>query len=254
MTDQVTAPAVETTEPAAKPAPVATSIPNEPVAQTVPPKTEPAKPDQKADDAGEIVYEQTGDPKLDLALGFFGKNGLDADHPAIQAAAQGDFGLLEAHLASKNQPGWQQYVALAKEAQAGAVAKREQGEAAVTTAVSSTLEKHGVQPEQWGEIVEWTRTNATEEERAELNQLLTTPLGAKAVTAYLIGLHREASGTEYAPKVAAVKEEAAARPTSETSQEPISRAEFARQAEQLARRNPNYQQSAEYQALRRRVV
>ncbi len=251
-TETTAAPAVETTT--AQPAPVQTTIPTEPV-QPVAPKTEPApKSDAKTDDAGEIVYEQTGDPKLDLALGFFGKNGLDADHPAIQAAAQGDFGLLEAHLASKNQPGWQQYVALAKEAQEGAVAKQQEGEQKVTDAVSSTLEKHGVAPEQWGEIVEWTRTNATEEERAELNSLLTTPLGAKAVTAYLIGLHREASGTEYAPKVAAVKEEAAARPTSETSQEPISRAEFARQAEQLARRNPNYQQSAEYQALRRRLV
>jgi hypothetical protein len=189
-----------------------------------------------------------------LALSFFGKNGLDADHPAIQAAAGGDFGLLEAHLASKNQPGWQQYVALAKEAAENGAAKVAAGEKAVTDAVSGTLEKHGVAPEQWGEIVEWTRTNATEEERAELNGLLATPLGAKAVTAYLIGLHREASGTEYAPKVAAVKEEAAARPASETSQEPISRAEFSRQAEQLAKRDPNYQQSAAYQALRRRVV
>jgi len=254
MTDQVAAPAVETTEPAAKPAPVVTSIPTEPPAQPVPPKTEPEKPDAKADDSGEIVYEQTGDPKLDLALGFFGKNGLDAEHPAIQAAAAGDFGLLEAHLASKNQPGWQQYVALAKEAQANGVAKAEASEKAVTDAVSGTLEKHGVAPEQWGEIVEWTRTNATEEERVELNGLIATPLGAKAVTAYLIGLHREASGTEYAPKVTAVKEEAAARPASETSQEPISRAEFSRQAEQLAKRDPNYQQSAAYQALRRRVV
>lgn len=244
---------VVTTDVVTEPVAPVTTIPTEPVAPK-PAPVEIPKPDEKAGKAEDIVYETTGDAKLDLALGFFGKNGLDAEHPAIQAAAEGDFGLLEAHLASKNQPGWQQYVALAKEAQANGVAKQQAGEQAVTDAVSNTLAKHGLDAEKWGEVVAWTQTNATEEERAELNGLLRTPLGAKAVTAYLIGLHREASGTEYAPKQAAIKEEAPAQSSAVTSQEPISRAEFARQAEKMARINPQYQQSAAYKQLRQRLV
>ena len=242
MTDTTTAPAVTVDAPAGAPATEVKPAP-------APTPAEPAKPQEVADEA--IQYEETGDPKLDLALGFFGRMGLDVEHPAITAAIGGDFSLLEATLASNPKAqGWQQYVALAKEAHGNAENAKQEAQQKVVGAVSSTLEKLGLSNDEWGTVIEWTRENADESEKAELNQLLGSPLGAKAVTAYLVGLYREASGTEFKPQAAAVKADAAAQPRQPVSTEPLSRVQFAQESEKLARKvGPAYMQSPEYKAL-----
>lgn len=210
----------------------------------------PDKPAPATEDG--IQYEETGDPKLDLALGFFGRMGLDADHPAIAAAVSGDFSLLEATLASNPKAqGWQQYVALAKEAHGNAEKTKQEGQQKVVDAVSATLEKKGITNDEWGTVIEWVRANGDEGEKAELNQLLSTPLGAKAVTAYLVDLYREASGTEFKPQAQAVKPDAAnaVKPVPANTA-PISRVEFSRESEKLARKlGAGYMDSPEFKQL-----
>lgn len=212
----------------------------------------PAKPDKK-NEPEPIEYAETGDPKLDLALGFFGRNGLDAEHAAIKAAVQGDFSLLEAELASKGAQGWQQYVALAKESHGNAVKASQEADAAITGAVAKTLEQFGYTNEQWGEAIQWVRTESPEEV-PEINKLLASgPLGARAITAFILSNHRDASGVEYTPQQKAVKDEAGTRSGPAPAEvKPISKSDFGREAEKLARSlGPDYLHSPEYKALRK---
>lgn len=226
-----------------------------PTAETTP-ETPAKAPKGKEDAPAEIQYEPTGDAKLDVALAFFGRAGLDADHPAIKAAVDGDFSLLAAALEEKGIAGWQSHLALAKESHEKFKADREASEGKIVEAVVGALEKAGYTNEQWGEAIGWARENAEPEELAALNQMLGTPFGAKAAVAYLTGLHREASGVEYAPQKQAVKDEAGSTSRSATADTtPLSRAEFAREAEKLAKKfgSNEYMTSPEYRALRARV-
>lgn len=215
-------------------------------------KQEPAKKEEGT----EIQYEPTGDAKLDVALAFFGRAGLAADHPAIKAAVDGDFSLLSAELEAKGIAGWQSHIALAKESHEKFKAGREEAEGKIVTAVVGALEKAGYSNEQWGEAIGWARENAEPDELAALNQMLSTPFGAKAAVAYLTNLHRDASGVEYAPQKGAVKEDAGARQAAPANdQTPLTRAEFAREAEKLAKKfgSNEYMSSPEYKALRSRI-
>jgi hypothetical protein len=202
-----------------------------------------------------ISYEETGDPKLDLALDFFGRHGLDADHQAIKAAITGDFSFLEAYLDEKDVKGWKSYVALAKEAHASAVKTVQEADAKVSEAVSKTLEQFGYSNEQWGEAIQWVRTESPEDV-PEINKLLSSgPLGARAITAFILSNHREASGVEYAPQAKAVKDEAGANAGGQRQVvTPISKSDFGREAEKLARSlGPDYMSSKEYRVLRERA-
>lgn len=221
-----------------------------PAAETQAAKTEPDKGKQEP-----IKYEETGDAKLDLALDFFGRNGLDADHPAIQAAVNGDFGLLEAFLDEKGAAGWKSYVALAKEAHANAMEKTKDADAKITDAVAKSLEQYGYTTEQWGEVIQWIRTESPEDV-PEINKILASgPLGARAITAFILTNHREATGTEYKPQASAVKEESGANAAAARQElSPITKSEFAREAEKLARSfGPDYMSSKEYRTLRQRA-
>lgn len=229
-----------------------------PVESKEPAKQEPEKPAAKQEpakaDEGTITYEPTGDAKLDVALAFFGKAGLDADNPAIQAAVNGDFSLLAAALEEKGIAGWQSHLALAKEAHEKFKGEREAGEAKIVEAVTGALEKAGYSTEQWGEAIGWARENAEPEELSALNEMLGKPFTAKIAVQYLTGLHRDASGVEYAPAKGAVKEDAGSRVTAGPDTTPISRVQFAQEAEKLARKygGSAYMNSPEYKALVKR--
>src|ERR1700685_3499349 len=41
---------------------------------------------------GQCAFDKTGDAALDVALGFLAQHGYSHHHPAVQAAAKGDFG------------------------------------------------------------------------------------------------------------------------------------------------------------------
>jgi hypothetical protein len=244
---------VVTPEPTAAPAVTMEAV-VKPV-ETKPVETKDPKAVDKKGEAEEIRYEETGDPKLDVALAFFGRAGIDADHPALKAAIDGDFDLLEAYLEEKGVPGWQSHIKLAKESHAHFLEQRAEGEAKIVEAVTKTLEKVGYTNEQWGEAIAWARENADPGEIEELNAMMAKPLSAKAAVAYLTGLHSEATNVERAPAKVAVKEEASARSGKPVaSNEPISRAQFAQQAEKLAKSyGPDYMSTPEYKQLRQRI-
>lgn len=220
--------------------------------QKVPPQQENKEPPKQEEESYE--YEPTGDAKLDVVLSFLAQHKLGADHPAVQAAVKGDFGLLKAELAQRGAQGYEAMLGLAQEVYEADQKALQEKEQSIVQAVSDTLARHGYSNEQWGETIAWAKEQATEDEVAELNKLLQSPLGAKAVTSYLIGLHREAAGVEFKPQQQAVKPDAGAEtPSKPQSQAPISAMEFAREAEKLAKTyGPDYMSRPEYRQLRQR--
>lgn len=224
------------------------------------PVTEPAvdksaeKKESSAKEADPITYESTGDAKLDVALAFFGKAGLGDQHPAIQAAITGDFSLLAAELEAKGMPGWQSHLNLAKESYEKYQSEQKAGQEKIVGAVSEALEKAGYSNEQWNEAVAWTRENAEPEEIEQINLMLRHPFTAKIAVGYLTSLHSEAHGVEKQPAKRGIKEEAGAERRAAADTTPISRAQFAQEAEKLARNfGPDYMSTPEYKALRQRI-
>jgi hypothetical protein len=156
------------------------------------------------DPAGTIIqYNSTGDAALDMALGFVGKLGIGPDHPAMQAAANGDHSLLKAHLASLGDKakGWEQYIALAEKSHADGKSAAEAKAAATAQLVHDAA--GGV--EAWTEIQTWAKQNAEPAERAEVNAALKAGgMQAQAMVAYLKSLYEGASGTTVKPAEAVV--------------------------------------------------
>lgn len=170
------------TPPAAPPkAPTAADLS---ISTDAPAKTDAAPGD--ASDVGKsiISYDKTGDVGLDMALGFVGKLGYGPDHPAMKAAANGDFSLMRAELASKGDKaaGWEQYIALAEKSHADGKAKADE---ANTKALAAIHEAAGG-PENWNAIKTWAGENATPEEKASVNAALAAGgIAAKAMVAWL---------------------------------------------------------------------
>lgn len=191
--------------PAPAPAPVATDISAEPavVAPAVAPATEPATATPAP--AGPVSYEPTGDPGLDMALGFVGKLGIPASDPAMVAAEQGNFALLKAKLAllGDKAQGWEQVIALGETAIAGLKAKADARQKATQDAILSAFgEDRDAATKQWGEVQAWARENAEPEERAAVNAALSAGgIAAKAMAAYLRGLHGKHPSATVEPAV-----------------------------------------------------
>lgn len=160
--------------------------------------TKPATPAAPAGDkpadtgdkpAEPIVYEPSGDAGLDMALAFIGKQGLAGDHPAVQAAANGDFSMLKATLAQKGVQGYAEFIALGEEAY------KRQTEKATAAAEATRKAVYDVagSPEDWAAVQKWASENATPEEKAELNaQLNAGGLRAKAAATYLVNAYNKA--------------------------------------------------------------
>jgi hypothetical protein len=160
----------------------------------VPEKPEAPKPAPV--DEGPVTYEPTGDVGLDMALEFMGKAGLDAAHPAMQAAMEGDFSILKATLAQKGVPGWEQMVALGE----AAYTRAKEKEAASASALTELVHKEAGGKEEWGAIQAWAKANATPEERAQINGLLNQGgLAAKGAVKYLADAYSRATNVERSP-------------------------------------------------------
>lgn len=166
----------------------------------VDPKPAPAAPAVKdvptADDATVVTFEDTGDVGLNMALEFLGKQGFGVEHPAMVAAGNGDFTVLEALLAQKNVQGWQQMVALGKAGYERTV--NTQKEAASKTL--AVVETAAGGKEQWAAIQSWARDNATAEERTEINSMLNAGgLQAKTAALYLKDAYSRATNVNVTP-------------------------------------------------------
>lgn len=216
------------------------------------PKPDAAKPDASKVDAqvdGEVIeYEPTGDTGLDMALEFVGKAGLRGDHPAMVAAAEGDFTILRATLAARNIPGWEQFVKLGEDAYTRTKDKESKASAALTNLVH--VEAGG--KDQWQAVQAWAGQNATPEEKAQVNALLNQGgLAAKGAVKYLVDAYTRANNVVIEPKDATANAGRGNGGGSDTG--PLSAKDYATAVQQLnVKLNGRLEGSKEYEALQRR--
>lgn len=237
--------------PAPAPAP-STSLGIQPPAPQAPvaPQEPPAPAPDPKGKAEPVEYEPTGDPGLDYALSFLGKAGYHDDHPAIQAASQGDFGLLKAELASKDIAGWEQALALAERAYETAQGEAAKVQEAVQESVTLVAESLGVD---WEAAVEFARETATPEEIETINKMFSDPYTAKMAALWVSHAYSSNPNTSVPPAREPVKPNAIPA-EGNTSQGTLTRAEFAAEAGKLHKRfGDSYTTSPEYKALARRL-
>lgn len=242
MSEEALAPAVEQTAPVAPaaPSPVQAKAPT-------PPAVEPQAKDEPGE---EIAYEETGDPGLDYALSFIARAGIDAEHPALIAASNGDFGLLKATLAEKGVAGWEQAVALGEKALEGIQAKQAETVKEIQSSVLQVAESLGVD---WEAAISYARDNADEKEAATLNELFSKPETAKIAALYVSHVYSSAPGVDIPPAKSAVPE-AAAPAISQNSGGSLTRAEFAAEAGKLYKKfGDGAASTPEYRALAARL-
>lgn len=136
--------------------------------------------------------EPTGDPALDVALGFFSKNGIPPTSAAMVLAGKGDFSVLKAELASKGSKGWEQYVAIAEQSFARTTADAASAKA---KALATVVEVCGSQ-EKWAEVKTFVAEKADESELAQINEgLRAGGVVAKAVAKYMLAAFEAGNGT-----------------------------------------------------------
>lgn len=209
-----------------------------PVAPVVPDATEQA-----------VTYEPTGDVGLDMALEFVGKAGLHGNHPAMQAAANGDFSILKATLAQKGVAGWEQMVALGE----AAYGRTKEADAAKATALQELVHNVAGGKEEWTAVQQWAKANATQEERDSINALLNQGgVAAKGAVNYLVNAYNRANNVVKEPQDGMA---GAGRTVNQASgaNAPLSPREYAVAVQQLnGRMGGRLEGSKEYAALQQR--
>lgn len=240
---------VEATAPATEE--VKAPVPPAAVPPAVPPVVQPDAPTDKAPGAPEQAeYEPTGDPGLDYALSFLARAGIDDEHPAFQAAANGDFGLLKATLAEKGVPGWEQAVALGEKALENIRAKEAETIEAVQASVLQVAEGVGVD---WEQAVSYAKENGEPEQIEKLNAMFADPFTAKIAALYITHAYANSPGVDVPAKRTAVKPDASPAPAGVTGGS-LTRAEFANEAGKLYRKfGDGAQNTPEYRALAARL-
>ena len=191
-----TAPA--TTTPVTAPAAPLTLDDGAPTAPTVPivPAAPPSAPTA-------IDYAPTGDAGLDMTLSFLGGLNIDPADPAMVAAGEGNFSLLEAKLGAMGDKakGWEKFLALGKQSYEGVKGKAEAKAAAERTIVETAVGG----AENWTVIQDWARKNAEPAEKEAVNAALNAGgIAAKAMALYLAGLYERSSGAVIKGKSATV--------------------------------------------------
>lgn len=193
-----------------------------------------------------VIYEATGDRGLDMALAFIGKQGLAGDHPAVQAAAEGDFTLLKATLAQKGVQGYAEFVELGEQAYARTQEKNKAAAEATRAAVHAAAGGE----EQWAAIQKWASANASPEEKAEINEQLNKGgIAAKAAVTYLMTTYAKSADMTQEP-ASAVKPGASLKPAAPVK---MTAAVYAEEVAALnVKLRGRLDGSPEYEALQRR--
>lgn len=192
------------------------------------------------------MFDPTGNVALDMALEFVGGLGLGPEHPAIKAAEEGNFALLEAALGAMGDKakGWERYTALAKGAweqvKQAAEAKAAEQKKVVTDAVGGE--------ETWAKIKDWAAANAEPAEREAVNTALAAGgIAAKAMATYLKGLYEAAPGTTVVPKSATPSQST----STHAADEPMTRAAYNKAVSKLyAEKGGRIDGTPEYAALK----
>jgi hypothetical protein len=216
------------------------------------PKPEAPKPEaakvETPEETGTVIFEPSGDVGLDMALEFLGKQGFGVEHPAMVAAGNGDFTILEALLAQKGVQGWDRMIALGK-----AGYERVQGnQKAEVTKTLDIVTKAVGGAEEWAAIQTWAKANATDEERSAINaQLNAGGLAAKMAASYLADLYGKANNVNVTPPDG--RSYTGSNRPAPASNAPMSAQEYAAAVDQLHRKlGGNMESSPEYAALGKR--
>lgn len=201
-------------------------------------------------DDGVVTYEETSDAGLNVALAFVGKMGIAGNDPAMVAAANGNFSLIEAQLATLGDKaqGWQQMVALAKEAFARSETMAVEASAAIDKAVVAVVGS----AENWKAISTWAAGTATPEEKASINAMLDAgPFQARAAASILLEAYSKAKGTIVNP--ASVSRNASGD-TVQTNTKLTPREYHAQVGELHRKLGSRMEASPEYRALQSRLA
>lgn len=233
------APANSDPAPADPPAPITLDVPADPPA---------------TDADTQFAYGETGDPALDVALDFIGKLGIGPQDPAVVAATNGKFELLEAKLEvlGDKAKGYERIVALAK----GAYERSQEAAKATTTAIQSAVTKvatdGGVE---WAAVQKWASANADPAEKQAINAMLTADaVQARAAASLLVDAYRQSGGATITP-ANAVNTNAAPANTTVTNGA-LSPRDYAREVEKLSAQIGPWRldSSPEYAALKARAA
>ena len=219
----------------------------QPQAVPTPAPEENASQEAKQEGPAPVQYAETGDPTLDYVLGYVGSLGMDAEHPAIQAAANGEFDLLGVELAKADAKGAENILAMVKRTYENYTKQAEEKSHQLKEKVLGIVGGE----EQWQGIQTWAAENATQDERDTINQLFQQGgFAAEMAATYLASQYRGATGTAYEGKPAASP--AAAQPAPATGK--LSNVEFAQAAQKLYQQYGNaYTNTSEYRALAARM-
>lgn len=212
----------------------------------------PAQAPAAAQAVTPVEYEVTGDPGLDFALTFVGKRGLGPEHPAMQAATNGDFAPLKAALAAmgKDAEGFEHVLGLAERAYQEQTTKHKERQAKDAEAIHNIVGGE----ENWKAVREWAK-NATEDSPEE-RQMVSAALQAggvqaKAMAMYLHSLYKRSPGATQSP----AQVTAAAASGKPAADKPVTAMEFSQQSAQMRfRLGVDFEKSPEYKALAARRV
>ena len=149
-------------------APAVPVVPDTPLGVSANPAPAPVAPVTKDDAPIAVAYNPTGDVGLDMTLKFVGDLGYSPEHPAMAAAINGDFTLLEAELASKGVKGYEAYIKLGQKAYADVSTKTKERQAKDRAAVEGIAGG----AENWSAMTAWAATNADDSEKASLKAML----------------------------------------------------------------------------------
>lgn len=150
-------------------APATTVVPAAPAAPLeVSTNPAPEAPTDKPEAPVAVAYNPTGDVGLDMTLKFVGDLGYAPEHPAMAAAINGDFTLLEAELASKGVKGYEAYIKLGQKAYADVSTKTKERQAKDRAAVEGIAGG----AENWSAMTAWAATHADDSEKASLKAML----------------------------------------------------------------------------------
>jgi hypothetical protein len=243
-TEAVAAPAIETTAPAAVAAPAAPSVP------AVTPDPKPAAVPGAKEAPVAVSYETTGNTNADYALAQIGNAGIGPDHPAALAALEGDFSLLKHALAAAGVPGGDHLIAMLEKA---AVEASTADEAIAKQITDDVVGMAGSQ-EHWDTVMSWGRDNADPAEKEALNKLFADTATHKIAAGYLLSAYDRAGGPKEAAQGVVSPDAGVASQGTKSAGGPLNRVQFAAEAKVLRdKMGDQYIQSAEYQALGRRL-
>jgi hypothetical protein len=137
-----------------------------------------------------VTYNPTGDAGLDMVLKFVGDLGYHPENPAMKAAMEGDFTLLEAELATKGVKGYEAHMKLGQQA----FTRTREATLAKQKADREAIEGAAGGAENWKAVQAWAAANAEPEEKAEVSKMLAAGgLQARITAEWLANLHAKAT-------------------------------------------------------------